>query len=67
MNAAKTAAIGSVVTQAIKIVRIIRHRAAPFIVPMPNRAPQDTCVVETGRPKPLATAVQTVRKKVWSK
>src|SRR3990170_515190 len=52
--APRSAATGSVVTQADKIAAIIRRRPWRVTVPIPKRAPQETWVVETGIPKRLA-------------
>ena len=46
-------------TQARRMVRIIRARAVRIITPMPNREPTETCVVETGKPSRPAPATRT--------
>lgn len=45
------AAVGRVMSQAARMVVIVFHLAWRVTVPMPKRAPQDTWVVDTGRPK----------------
>src|SRR5262245_47075702 len=57
--AARTAASGSVVTQASKMPRTVLTWALPFTTPMPNREPTETCVVETGSPQRLAVVTRT--------
>lgn len=54
LAAASVAANGSVVIQASKICPTTLQLASPLTLPMPNNAPQDICVVETGIPQRLA-------------
>ena len=54
--------MGRVVTQAVRMVRIVLARAVPLIRPMPKSAPTATCVVETGNPRRLAPATS---REVW--
>ena len=58
------APMGSVVTQASKIVSTILTRAVRLTAPTPNSAPTDTCVVETGSPNQLGAGHQQRRDEV---
>lgn len=44
----------SVVTPATRMIAIVPDRACRVTMPMPNRTPQLTCVVETGSHSRLA-------------
>lgn len=48
--APRSAATGRVVTQATRMLVMVPHFVCLVTVPMPNREPQETWVVETGRP-----------------
>src|SRR5258707_15648240 len=63
------AAAGRVMTQAARICAMVRQRPSPLTAPIPNSAPQETWVVETGRPSGEASvtraAVTALAAKAW--
>ena len=54
MTAPRSAAQGSVTTQERTMFPKTRRSTLPVVRPIPESAPTDTCVVDSGRAKKLA-------------